>query len=235
MRSTECTSYDKPTKIDLHLHTYYSADGSVAPETYVKLAREFGFAGIAITDHDRIEGATKAYECAKKFDDFIVIRGCEISTAKGHILALGITRKPPLPKYCSLDDAIEFIEAEAGIAIVVHPFRVNGTNRHEACRKVFAALEVKNGRCTFYQNAKALKLARKLGSPEVGGSDGHTIPELGRCFTIFDTPINTVDELLDKIKAGRTVAEGMSISMYQKLCNVGKNIYGWFARGMKRV
>jgi predicted metal-dependent phosphoesterase TrpH len=45
--------------VDLHVHTNYS-DGSLSPKEVVHLAKQSGFAAIAITDHDEVGGITEA-------------------------------------------------------------------------------------------------------------------------------------------------------------------------------
>lgn len=43
---------------DLHLHTHFS-DGTYSPEELVAQAERFGFAAIALTDHDTVEGCVR--------------------------------------------------------------------------------------------------------------------------------------------------------------------------------
>jgi predicted metal-dependent phosphoesterase TrpH len=47
-------------KYDLHTHSKYSADGFLEPEKIVETAMRKGLSGIAITDHNTINGALKA-------------------------------------------------------------------------------------------------------------------------------------------------------------------------------
>lgn len=50
-------------KRDLHLHTYCS-DGCYEVEEVVKKAKEYGLEQIAVTDHDTIDGVSRAKLCA---------------------------------------------------------------------------------------------------------------------------------------------------------------------------
>lgn len=79
---------DNLDQMDLHIHTTFS-DGDMTPEEMVAEARKAGLAGIAITDHDEIEGV-RAAQVAAAGTDFLVIPGVELSTSDGkndiHIL-----------------------------------------------------------------------------------------------------------------------------------------------------
>lgn len=64
---------------DLHVHTTYS-DGLLSPKEVVDLARRKGLNGIAITDHDTVEGINSALKVNKGFKDFYLIPGIEFGT-----------------------------------------------------------------------------------------------------------------------------------------------------------
>ncbi|MBF8982131.1 PHP domain-containing protein [Lutibacter sp. B2] len=65
--------------IDMHVHTNLS-DGIFLPSEIVDWAVKLGLKGIAITDHDIVDGIELAFERAKKYEDFIVVPGIEFST-----------------------------------------------------------------------------------------------------------------------------------------------------------
>ncbi|MCT4618681.1 MAG: PHP domain-containing protein [Marinisporobacter sp.] len=65
--------------VDMHVHTSAS-DGILSPIDVVYWAKERGLKGIAITDHDTIDGIEEAIKVSKKYDDFLVIPGIEFST-----------------------------------------------------------------------------------------------------------------------------------------------------------
>jgi hypothetical protein len=74
---------------DLHLHTFFS-DGTFTPEELVERASKLGLSAIALTDHDTVEGCTRATAaCAAAQMEFI--SGTELTAEHGdtevHILA----------------------------------------------------------------------------------------------------------------------------------------------------
>lgn len=66
--------------VDLHVHTNFS-DGMFTPEKVVKKAIELGLRGIAITDHDCVDGISPAIQAAAG-TGLEIIPGVEISTIK---------------------------------------------------------------------------------------------------------------------------------------------------------
>ena len=51
-------------KADLHLHSTAS-DGTLEPDELVALAAEMGFTHLALTDHDSVEGISRAQDAAR--------------------------------------------------------------------------------------------------------------------------------------------------------------------------
>ena len=84
---------------DLHLHTFFS-DGTFTPEELVERASKLGFAAIALTDHDTVEGCERAAAvCAAANIEFIT--GTELTAEHAdtevHILAYFVdTQNEPL-------------------------------------------------------------------------------------------------------------------------------------------
>ena len=70
--------------VDLHTHTTYS-DGTLTPREVVKMAAEQGFAAIAITDHDSMDGIDEALAAGREFG-VEVIPGVEFSAGGVHLL-----------------------------------------------------------------------------------------------------------------------------------------------------
>src|SRR5690242_4321256 len=103
---------------DLHIHTIYSYDGTASISAVLARAKQVGLDVIAITDHDEIKGALKAFDLAPRFD-MEVIPGIEITTREGDLLALFVTEKIQ-PGQPLLDTILQVGEA-GGICIAPHP------------------------------------------------------------------------------------------------------------------
>ena len=76
--------------IDLHCHTSASFDSLSDPAKVVRAASDRGLTHLAITDHDRIDGALRARDAAP--DGLSVIVGQEVRTRAGDLIAAFIER-----------------------------------------------------------------------------------------------------------------------------------------------
>lgn len=83
-------------KFDMHTHTIYS-DGLMSPKDLVDLGIKVGLNGLAITDHDEVEGIHEAIGRSKNYKDFYVIPGiefgCNMNDEEVHILGYFIDYK----------------------------------------------------------------------------------------------------------------------------------------------
>src|SRR3989338_8422277 len=112
-------------RLELHSHTHFSKaikvvqDGIETPEDMVKTAARKGLDAIAITDHNVVRGAEEAQKYGKKYG-IDVIKGEEIKTMDGDVLALNIQER--ILPYRSVDETVDMIREQGGIAVAVHPF-----------------------------------------------------------------------------------------------------------------
>jgi predicted metal-dependent phosphoesterase TrpH len=82
--------------VDLHTHSTAS-DGTFSPRELVYLAKKVGLKGLALTDHDTIDGLPQAYQTAKE-EGLPFLCGVEISVkfdGPGHFHLLGYFLEPP--------------------------------------------------------------------------------------------------------------------------------------------
>ena len=191
-----------PLKIDVHVHTTYS-DSTATTDDVIKAAKEKGLDGVAITDHDTIEGAKEAIS---KEGRLIVISGEEITTLKGHILALGIN--DPIGRWLPPSVAISRIHEQNGLAIIPHPTFPFVSNIHEKemSKLPIDGVEVFSAATPFawHYFRRNLKLAGRLGLPMLAGSDSHFSETVGDAYTIVYAKDKEESSILKAMKQGRT-------------------------------
>ncbi|MFZ0441875.1 MAG: PHP domain-containing protein [Methanobacterium sp.] len=188
--------------LDPHIHSTYSSDSSASPRDIVRKAKAIGLDAIAVADHNTIKGSMATIEEAKDFKDFIVVPGMEISSSKGHIVALGINEdvKPGL----SPEETVESIRGLGGIAVAAHPFV---SYREGLCDYVkdldIDAIETMNSRYIFgYSNWRAKNLAIKRNIPEIGSSDAHFLEAIGSCVTELEADFS-YESIIEGILSGK--------------------------------
>jgi hypothetical protein len=193
--------------LDPHIHSTYSSDSSASPRDIVKKARAIGLDAIAVADHNTIKGSLATIMAARDHDDLVVIPAMEISSNKGHIVALGI--KEDINPGLSPEETVENVRALGGIAVAAHPFV---RYREGLCDNVknldIDAIEILNSRYIFgYSNWKAKNLAEKRNIPEIGSSDAHFLEAIGSCVTELDAEFS-YESILEGILSGNTTVFG---------------------------
>jgi predicted metal-dependent phosphoesterase TrpH len=199
-------------KIDLHVHTIYSSDSFITPKQLVYYAKKRGLDGVAVTDHDRQDGALRI--CRQT--DFLVVPGMEISSADGHIVALNV--QETVPKGLRSEETVTRIHKAGGIAIACHPatFFKGSLGRHTTSS--FDAIEVINSSAFpfRYSQKRSEELACRLGVARVAGTDAHFAPEIGYAFTLIDAEPD-VGEITNAIKNGKCEPCGGAIPLPVRL------------------
>jgi predicted metal-dependent phosphoesterase TrpH len=166
---------------ELHCHSTFS-DGRATPAEIIDYAKAIGLGGIAITDHDAIAGSLSALSYAT--EGFRVISGMEVSSVEGHILGLGI--REVVPKDMSAAETVERIHALGGLAVAAHPYdRWRQGVGDLILTLPFDAVEVLNGH-TFGNRKNPVSVCEKAGLTMVGGSDAHTLSEVGMVKVEFE-------------------------------------------------
>ncbi|MFW6040739.1 MAG: CehA/McbA family metallohydrolase [Thermoplasmatota archaeon] len=217
-------------KIDLHLHSKYSGDSDIPPKRLVEVIESKGYGGLAIMDHNTLEG----YRKIKDMDtNLIIIPGLEVSTREGHILAVGLQEE--IGRQDSIKEAIEVINDHGALAIAAHPYRLwSGIGEKLTLNNTWDAIEGINGRSWRLRNLQAQKLAERMGLPVVGGSDSHRLKTVGKAYTIINNPSNWHD-VVDAIKTGKTSIGGNHRTFSQTFFYVRRAVFGWIKRGGQRI
>ncbi len=219
-------------KADLHVHTAHSTDGREAVKRVVRQAKKAGLAGIAITDHNVITAWSEALEQGAK-DGIIVIKGEEVSSSEGHILAYGISER--IRKGMSPEETVDAIHEQNGLAVAAHPYRRSNGLGEKVVRKVdFDAIEAMNSRSPEGHNRKAERLSLELKLPATGGSDAHTLEEIGMAYAVFDA-VETEDDVIEAIRKGRVKAGGSSQKRTALMGQGLRKLSAWVGRGFNRI
>lgn len=171
---------------DLHTHSKYSFDSKLELFQMFEAAKRAGLNGIAVTDHDSIQGGKHA----KLMGDpqLKIIPGIEVHSAIGDIVGLFV--EAPI----EVKDPFEVVEAihdQDGIAILPHPFRGRGKVPLGLFDKL-DGIECYNAR--YFSQVAAhrqistehmINFAADHGLAVIGVSDAHTYQEIGRGSTVI--------------------------------------------------
>lgn len=204
-------------KADMHLHSLYS-DGTASVRAVLDhVERSTDLDVVAITDHERIDGALRAAEIhAAGHYSFELVVGEEITTRRGHVVALFISER--IPALRPLPETLERIHDQGGIAIAPHAMapltpslgRGSLLFTHESAdpRHRLDAIELMNP-STAGRSRRAAR--RRLNDDVlrlavVGNSDAHVLEGIGTAWTWF--PGSTADEYRAAIAASATRPDG---------------------------
>lgn len=218
-------------KADLHVHTMYSKDGRTTMEELLEYAERFGIGCIAVTDHN----VFRAYEELKDNGRIIIIPAEEVSSAEGHIVALGIDRE--IPRDLSIQETIDAIHEAGGYAFAAHPYRWwSGLGERNTLDYPFDGVEARNGRSIPSANVKSEKLARRIGKPMSAGSDAHTPHHIGEGYVELPDYLTTWEEVLDYIMGSDAPVVCSHSRHFVGTLKYGiKSIGEWALRGFKRM
>ena len=192
-------------RFDLHVHTDISPCSRLSLEDILAHGRSMGLDGVCLTDHDTMDAAAKLTE-GPQADGLVVLVGMEYSTPQGDFLVFGTTRRPLniLPLHLSAPEMLFQVRRQGGVAVAAHPFRGGrGVDEAMFSSGLCTAMESLNGRNSPLDNDMTRFLRARYSMVETGGSDAHSLEELGRIVTVFDDPIVTRDDLVRAIDAGR--------------------------------
>ncbi len=182
-------------KADLHIHTYYSHDSINTFSDIENMAIRRGIDCIAITDHERIDGALKAL---KNIYRVKVIPGVEYYTEYGHILALNIEN---MVKADNTPELIEKIRDNNGLSILAHPLdsRKSGEKDFKEILGLVDAVEVANAHDpkVNINYIILIKMAEDLNLGITAGSDSHIPDTIG--YAYIESEGEEIVELIENI------------------------------------
>jgi len=167
---------------------------------------------VAITDHDRIDGALKI----AKEKHFPIIPGIEISSLNGHVVGLNL--QEPIPEKLGVSETVDKIHEKGGLAVACHPvaFMKGSVGKNANAR--FDAVEVINASAIpfSYSVKYGEKIASRLGIARVAGSDAHYGPEIGCAYTVVDAELQA-EEIIEALSKGLCQPFGKAIPLTIRL------------------
>jgi predicted metal-dependent phosphoesterase TrpH len=180
----------------MHIHSLYSDGTNTLAEILDHVEAQTQLDVIAITDHERIDGALRALDLHRAGGySFDLVVGEEITSRRGHVLALFIEQR--IPALRPLEETLERIHAADGLAIAAHPLAplplsvgrrsLLRVRDHLGEGVHLDAVETMNpshaGR--IRQRASMRLNADELRLPGVGNSDAHMLQHIGTGRTSF--------------------------------------------------
>ena len=203
---------------DLHTHSRASFDSLASPAGLVRAAASRGLTHLAITDHDRIDGALEARARAAEIaPGLTVIVGEEVRTADGDLICLFLERA--IPPGLPAEEAIAMARDQGALVGVPHPFdRFRGSLLRDARMERLAGqvdwIETHNARIAVGNgNVLAAEFAVGHGLPGIAVSDAHSSFEVGVAYTVLDGDPSSAAGLLAALPTADLITGRASISV----------------------
>jgi predicted metal-dependent phosphoesterase TrpH len=211
-------------KADLHVHSLYSDGTATLQELLDWVEHETDLDLLAITDHERIDGALRARELHARGDyHFELAIGEEVTTRRGHVLALFVEER--IPALRPLAETLERIHAAGGVAIAAHPMAplglssavLRGLHREAEPARRLDGIELFNPSMA----GRVARVARHrlntelLQLPAVGFSDAHIVESVGTGWTWF--PGTGVEDFRRALAGGQTEPGGVHWSTWHNV------------------
>ena len=202
----------KQVRVDFHVHSIYSSDSIITQKDLVFYAKKRSLDAVAITDHNRIDGALFL---AKK-TNLLIIPGIEVSTRSGHVVGLNVNQN--IPKGMSVTETIDCIHDAGGLAVACHPFAWFKGSLKKDITERFDAIETINSSAFPFRHCKkkSVELAKKFNLAQIAGTDAHNPQSIGLAYTLLDADL-TINSILQAILEKRCQVFGNPLSLSMKI------------------
>ena len=171
--------------------------------------------------------------------DILVVKGQEVFTNQGHLLAYGLEERFNLENSRNLEESLISSKDNKALIILPHPFFIDGLGpyleKNKDLLNYFNGIEIFNGEA-LWGNKEAqefynkLKLEMAFGGHEIGAcsfSDGHSLYEIGNCCTpitkLWKQNYNsaTGEEIIDSLKLAIAWNHDFSIGYKKNFSSLG--------------
>jgi hypothetical protein len=191
--------------LEMHCHTSdFSTCSHIKALDLIAMMVRKGLQGLVITDHHHLWKEEELRNLARSAgvpEYFVVLSGQEVFTADmGDVLVYGadktIPKGTPLPGIRS-----QFPDAAL---VFAHPYR-NGRvpDDRDLTNPAFDGIEIFSSNHSVSENARGLRDWHRLRFTALAGTDTHAGSYAGLYPTLFDHPVETVEELAREIASGR--------------------------------
>jgi 3',5'-nucleoside bisphosphate phosphatase len=191
--------------LEMHCHTAeHSACSHVEAAKLVKQIFRKGLEGVVFTDHQYLWPEDELRHLRKKVevpDYFLILSGQEVSTADvGDVLVYGaaeiIAKGTPVA-------AIRKKFPQAAL-VLAHPYRKGRRpGKEQLLDPLFDAIEIFSSNHSVAENARGLQDWHRLRFTAMAGTDTHAGSYAGTYPTLFDHPVESIEELVQELKKGR--------------------------------
>ena len=220
------------TLADMHFHSKFSEDGLRSIPKILKRCSKLGV-GVAITDHNTVKGSLAALSYKK---EALVIPGVELTAKEGvHLLAYTYTKgdlmdldrtciqpfrkKNPMVLDVSVCDLLDRLHKLNCITGAPHPYfglvGICTAGLKQTYVKKLDVVEVLNRYSFKKWNNKAYRWALESGKGLVGGSDGHTLFDLGKALTGVESQVG-LQGFLEAIRKRKSFVVGTESGLLDK-------------------
>lgn len=226
--------------VDMHFHTNCS-DSFTDIDAAVRLAAERGV-GIAVTDHNLISSLVKI---KGRDLPVPIIPGMEVSTSDGPHILVYFYEMADLERFwyarirprlqecpwlalrdCPTERLLDMLDRESCVVSAAHPMGYLMSNKgveicirkgylNEDVAKRLDAYEVICSGMTRESNRQSLESARRYGIGFTGGTDGHTLGEVGNVVTMSEA--TDVGAFLDDVINRRVDVVGLEKTVPKKV------------------
>lgn len=192
--------------VEMHCHTSeYSSCSMVSAADMVKKAYLMGIQAIVLTDHhyqwNDEELAVLRSEAGVP-ETFKVLSGQEVTTKDyGDLLVYGAKKI-----YGKKKHTLREIRSENPQAAIIwaHPYRNKKVpSAEKLLNPMLDGVEIFNSNLSILEASHGLKDWHQHKFTATGGTDTHALSYTGSYPTIFDHPVNTIEDLVEELKAGR--------------------------------
>ncbi|TFF99340.1 MAG: hypothetical protein EU540_06905, partial [Promethearchaeota archaeon] len=206
----------------------------IKPKEVVNYVKLKGLDGFAITDHQTLRGYKFSKEIGRN-KDIIVIPGMEINTHIGEILILFIEDDIKFNDN-NFNTIVEKVKDNNGLIVIPHPFDFLRNNRlkmnllnDNIINKFIDGIEIINSRIIFKKSVtKAKNFNKKYKLFETGGSDAHTLKEIGNGYTL----IRDADKSFESIKNSLLEKKSRSMGVLSNPLVHVKTVFNKIKKGL---